>query len=250
MWLRWVARAPSPSRPPPASSTWRRPCTGTSSARSRRPHFMAAGVLLGHGRPHPQPGAGDAHLGGRRARRAAGLERERPLRGRRGRRRARRRRPRPPSCGSPPCVAAVIMAIRAIDALAVRRGLLAERDRLLVIDPLTGAYNRRFLAQESDRAFARARRGEEAVSAIALDLDGFKGVNDRFGHGARRRAAEGRRRPGSPPSCASATSCAGSAATSSSSSARPPTPPGPSRSPSASAAPSSGPPPSWSRERR
>ena len=80
-------------------------------------------------------------------------------------------------------VAALIMAIRAIDALAVRRGLLAERDRLLVIDPLTGAYNRRFLAQESDRAFARARRGEEAVSAVALDLDGFKGVNDRFGHG-------------------------------------------------------------------
>jgi len=53
-----------------------------------------------------------------------------------------------------------------------------------VTDPLTGAYNRRFLAQEADRAFARARRGEEAVSAIALDLDGFKAVNDRFGHGA------------------------------------------------------------------
>ena len=78
----------------------------------------------------------------------------------------------------------VIMAVRAIDALSVRRELLAERDRLLVTDPLTGAYNRRFLAQETDRAFARARRGEEAVSALALDLDGFKAVNDRFGHGA------------------------------------------------------------------
>ncbi|MGE0026648.1 MAG: diguanylate cyclase [Thermoleophilia bacterium] len=81
-------------------------------------------------------------------------------------------------------VAGITMAIRAIDALAVRRTLLAERDRLLVTDPLTGAYNRRFLSQEADRAFARARRGEEAVSAIALDLDGFKAVNDRFGHGA------------------------------------------------------------------
>ena len=59
-------------------------------------------------------------------------------------------------------MAGVIMAVRAIDALAVRRVLLAERDRLLVTDPLTGAYNRRFLAQEADRAFARARRGEEA----------------------------------------------------------------------------------------
>jgi diguanylate cyclase (GGDEF)-like protein len=81
-------------------------------------------------------------------------------------------------------VTGVIMAVRAIGALAVGRGLLAERDRLLVTDPLTGAYNRRFLTQETDRAFARARRGEEAVSALALDLDGFKAVNDRFGHGA------------------------------------------------------------------
>jgi len=79
--------------------------------------------------------------------------------------------------------AALLMAVRAIDALRVRRRLLAERDRLLVIDPLTGAYNRRFLAQETDRAFARARRGEEPISAIAIDLDGFKGVNDRCGHG-------------------------------------------------------------------
>jgi diguanylate cyclase (GGDEF)-like protein len=81
-------------------------------------------------------------------------------------------------------VAGVIMAIRAIDSLSVRRALLADRDRLLVTDPLTGAYNRRFLSREADRVFARARRGEEAVSAIALDLDGFKAVNDRFGHGA------------------------------------------------------------------
>ena len=80
--------------------------------------------------------------------------------------------------------AALLMALRAIDALRVRRDLLAERDRLLVTDPLTGAYNRRFLADEADRAFARARRGEESVSAIALDLDHFKEVNDRFGHGA------------------------------------------------------------------
>jgi diguanylate cyclase (GGDEF)-like protein len=81
-------------------------------------------------------------------------------------------------------IAGVTMAVRAIDALAVRRGLLAERDRLLVTDPLTGAYNRRYLAQELERAFARAGRGAEAVSAIALDLDGFKAVNDRSGHGA------------------------------------------------------------------
>ena len=75
-----------------------------------------------------------------------------------------------------------IMAIRAMAALRVGRGLLTERDRLLVTDPLTGAYNRRFLAEEADRAFARARRGAEHLSVIAFDLDRFKEVNDTLGH--------------------------------------------------------------------
>ncbi len=75
-----------------------------------------------------------------------------------------------------------MMAIRAMAALRVGRGLLTERDRLLVTDPLTGAYNRRFLAEEIERAFARALRGAEPLSVIALDLDRFKQVNDRLGH--------------------------------------------------------------------
>jgi two-component system cell cycle response regulator len=75
------------------------------------------------------------------------------------------------------------MAVRAIAALRVNRGLISERDRLLVTDPLTGAFNRRFLQTEADRAFARASRGEESLSAIAFDLDRFKEVNDRLGHG-------------------------------------------------------------------
>ncbi len=80
-------------------------------------------------------------------------------------------------------VAAVcIMAVRAMETLSIGRGLITERDRLLVTDPLTGAYNRRFLADEMERAFSRAARGAESLSAIALDLDHFKEVNDRLGH--------------------------------------------------------------------
>lgn len=75
-----------------------------------------------------------------------------------------------------------LMAIRALAALRVSRQLLSERDRLLVTDPLTGAYNRRFLAEESERAAARAARADEPLSVIAIDLDRFKEVNDRFGH--------------------------------------------------------------------
>jgi diguanylate cyclase (GGDEF)-like protein len=79
-------------------------------------------------------------------------------------------------------VVACLMAVRAIEALRVRGAMLDERDRLLVTDPLTGAYNRRFLVEETDRAFARARRGQEPLAAIALDLDRFKEVNDQLGH--------------------------------------------------------------------
>jgi two-component system, cell cycle response regulator len=80
-------------------------------------------------------------------------------------------------------VAAALVAARAVDAMRVARGLLAERDLLLVTDPLTGVFNRRYLDHEANRSFARAERGDESLSAIALDLDNFKAVNDRLGHG-------------------------------------------------------------------
>ncbi len=80
-------------------------------------------------------------------------------------------------------LAAVLVSVRAMEAMRVARGLLSERDRLLVIDPLTGAFNRRFLTHESERAFNLARRSGDRLAAIALDLDHFKSVNDRLGHG-------------------------------------------------------------------
>jgi diguanylate cyclase (GGDEF)-like protein len=78
----------------------------------------------------------------------------------------------------------VLLAVRGISTLTITHQLILERDRLLVADPLTGAYNRRFLEEELERAQARAERGDTALAAIAFDLDRFKQVNDRFGHGA------------------------------------------------------------------
>jgi diguanylate cyclase (GGDEF)-like protein len=49
-------------------------------------------------------------------------------------------------------------------------------------DPLTGAYNRRFLEESTTREIARATRHGAPVSLVLLDLDHFKGVNDTFGH--------------------------------------------------------------------
>ena len=51
----------------------------------------------------------------------------------------------------------------------------AELERLALTDPLTGLANRTLLA-------ARLRLAGAGVSVLVLDLDGFKAVNDSFGH--------------------------------------------------------------------
>ncbi|MGH9365974.1 MAG: GGDEF domain-containing protein [Thermoanaerobaculia bacterium] len=51
-----------------------------------------------------------------------------------------------------------------------------------ITDPLTGLYNRRFLADNLSRHIARAARSKAFLSVVAMDLQGFKTVNDRFGH--------------------------------------------------------------------
>lgn len=61
---------------------------------------------------------------------------------------------------------------------------LEELARLARKDPLTGLPNRRALDEELARAVARAARAGTPLSAVALDVDHFKRVNDLHGHGA------------------------------------------------------------------
>jgi diguanylate cyclase (GGDEF)-like protein/PAS domain S-box-containing protein len=49
-------------------------------------------------------------------------------------------------------------------------------------DPLTGLANRRALERTLDTAVERARRDGREVAVLVLDLDGFKMLNDRWGH--------------------------------------------------------------------
>jgi diguanylate cyclase (GGDEF)-like protein/PAS domain S-box-containing protein len=51
-------------------------------------------------------------------------------------------------------------------------------------DALTGLYNRRYLDETLQREFSRARRGSYPISVIMMDIDGFKQVNDTYGHKA------------------------------------------------------------------
>jgi diguanylate cyclase (GGDEF)-like protein len=49
-------------------------------------------------------------------------------------------------------------------------------------DPLTGLYNRRHFAEVVQNQTAGAQRYGQDLSCMMLDLDDFKGVNDRLGH--------------------------------------------------------------------
>jgi diguanylate cyclase (GGDEF)-like protein len=49
-------------------------------------------------------------------------------------------------------------------------------------DPLTGAWNRRFMDETLPHVCALATRDSRPISFIMTDLDHFKSINDRFGH--------------------------------------------------------------------
>jgi diguanylate cyclase (GGDEF)-like protein len=62
--------------------------------------------------------------------------------------------------------------------------LLAATQALSSTDPLTGLWNRRFLVQQAPRVWRQARRDGMRVTAMVLDLDHFKRLNDAHGHAA------------------------------------------------------------------
>jgi len=51
-------------------------------------------------------------------------------------------------------------------------------------DGLTGLFNRRAFEAALEVECARARRSREPLSVVYVDIDAFKGINDRFGHAA------------------------------------------------------------------
>jgi diguanylate cyclase (GGDEF)-like protein len=62
--------------------------------------------------------------------------------------------------------------------------LLVETQTLSHLDPLTGLFNRRYLAEQAPRIWRQARRDGTRVAAMVLDLDHFKRLNDAHGHAA------------------------------------------------------------------
>ena len=65
---------------------------------------------------------------------------------------------------------------------------LAQCQRLMIIDDLTGLFNRRFFGPELRKELERSRRLSHPMVLIMGDLDHFKRFNDTYGHAAGDRA--------------------------------------------------------------
>ena len=72
--------------------------------------------------------------------------------------------------------------VEKVRLLAELRSRAAELEKMAREDPLTGVANRRHLAERLEVEFVRARRFERDLTAVMVDADRFKDVNDRLSH--------------------------------------------------------------------
>jgi diguanylate cyclase (GGDEF)-like protein len=83
--------------------------------------------------------------------------------------------------GKPPLAEELYARLRAAERIA---SMQRELIRLATIDPLTGLCNRRGFFEEATEACARTSPPAKNLSAIILDIDNFKYINDSYGHEA------------------------------------------------------------------
>jgi diguanylate cyclase (GGDEF)-like protein len=90
--------------------------------------------------------------------------------------------------GMPPLLEALVVVGMSIAVMhSVRRRLGHERDVMehaAFSDPLTGLANRRMLMSVAEHEIARHHRADGRFVVVMLDLNGFKEINDRYGHAA------------------------------------------------------------------
>jgi len=92
-----------------------------------------------------------------------------------------------------PAVLAVVVVAAALVADAVLRCFqrtsrltreIRELAELARTDPLTGLHNRRHVEEHLAAAVSAARRHHQPLSVLFIDIDNFKGINDKLGYEA------------------------------------------------------------------
>jgi two-component system, cell cycle response regulator len=83
--------------------------------------------------------------------------------------------------GKPPLAEELFARLRAAERIL---SMQHELIRLATIDPLTGLCNRRGFFEQATEACARVVPPDGTLSAIILDIDNFKRINDSYGHEA------------------------------------------------------------------
>jgi diguanylate cyclase (GGDEF)-like protein/putative nucleotidyltransferase with HDIG domain len=77
----------------------------------------------------------------------------------------------------------ILLAVSSKMALAIENAMKYEQaESSAVTDYLTGLPNARSLFLQLDRELARCKRDDKTLTVMVADLDGFKQINDRFGH--------------------------------------------------------------------
>ncbi len=66
--------------------------------------------------------------------------------------------------------------------ITVMKEYQAQLERSSYYDPLTDLPNRILLADRLSQAMAQSQRSQQSLAVIFLDLDGFKAINDTYGH--------------------------------------------------------------------
>jgi diguanylate cyclase (GGDEF)-like protein/PAS domain S-box-containing protein len=72
-----------------------------------------------------------------------------------------------------------------IERIRLEKALHEQSEQLLFLskhDPLTNLPNRRMLAEQARQYIALMNRNNSSLSLLYLDLDGFKAINDKYGH--------------------------------------------------------------------
>ncbi len=59
---------------------------------------------------------------------------------------------------------------------------LERLEELTMTDPLTGLYNHRYIWMRLEEEIEEAKRHDRKLSVLMCDIDGFKEINDNFGH--------------------------------------------------------------------